>query len=143
MSNIYIYEAGTLTYLHKHNMFDKAINWRNTLDSWCKDVDIKTFNPSITFLKERNRAYDGLMAVRQNDLFLNLTNMMVVQMDYLDFSPGTQYELTTYKQLYPWKPIIAFGEEPRHWSPHISSCIQEYCKDINEVIELISNMFIQ
>jgi len=142
-NQLYIYEAGALTYPFKNNLFDKATQWRDKLDKFALDNGILTFNPATTFLKEKNHTYSGAMAVKQNDFYLDKSNIMIVQMDYLDFSPGTQYELTVYKWMK--KPVIAFrlDGEPFHWSPHIMSCITETCESIEEIMELLSNMFSQ
>jgi hypothetical protein len=143
MEKLYIYEAGSLTYLYDNDIFKCATEWRDKLDTWAKDNGVYTFNPAKTFLKEKNHTYSGQMAVRQNDLYLDKTNIMVMQMDYLDYSPGTIYEIVSYKRLYPWKPVISFSliSDLHHKNPHIESCISEHCRGIDSVIELLSNMF--
>ena len=89
--------------------------------------------------REINHGYSGKLIVDQNDFFLNKTTIMILQLEYLDYSPGSIYEITTFKHMK--KPIIAFGES-EHWSPHINTAISEYCKDIEDVIELLNNMFL-
>jgi nucleoside 2-deoxyribosyltransferase len=138
---LYIYEAGCLTKLYKENKFDIATKWRKELDIWAKIHGCKTFNPALTYQIPDNHKYSGMMAVKQNDFYLDATNIMIVQLDYLDCSPGTQYELTGYKLM--GKPVIAFGDNPLSWSPHVMSCITEVCKDIDDVIKLLENMFEQ
>jgi len=136
---MYIYEAGPLTYYHIHNQIHKATEWRDILDDWAEDMDNKTFNPAKTFLKERNHTYDARMCVDQNEYYLDKCDIMVVNLDDIDFSPGTQYELVRFKDMR--KPVVAFGL--KHWSPHINSCISHQCKTLDEVIELLCNMFEQ
>ena len=105
--DIYLYLAGSLTYLLTHNMFYKATRWRNDLDTWALDNGIKTFNPAKVYSVEKNHNYSDKMIVDQNNFFLNKTTIMVVQLEYLDQSPGTIYELISYKTM--GKPVIAFG----------------------------------
>lgn len=136
---MYIYEIGSLTYFHRNNEIEKGLVWRNELDIFAKELGIKTFNPGLTYLKERNHQYDDRMCVDQNEFYINKCDIAVANMDAIDYSPGSIYELVRFKTLI--KPVIAFGE--RHWSPHLNSCISNYCKDLEEVKELLMNMFDQ
>jgi nucleoside 2-deoxyribosyltransferase len=130
---------GTLSYYHRNKVIGRGLNWRLNLDNWAKDNGIKTFNPAITFLKEINHTYAGNMCVAQNEYYLNKCDIGVVNMDAIDYSPGTIYELCRFKSL--GKPVIAFGD--KHWSPHINSCISNYCDTLEDVKELLINMFDQ
>ena len=134
-----MYEIGAITKYHNNNQIEKAINWRNKLDIWARDNNIKTFNPAVTYLKEINHTYDPDMCVAQNDFYINKCDMAVANLDDIDFSPGSIYELTRFKELR--KPVIAFGKV--HWSPHINYCISHQCEILDEVIELLCNMFLE
>lgn len=136
---MYLYLAGALTHHHKNNEFHKAVVWRNQIAGWSVDNHIKYFDPSITYLKEINHTYNSKMCVAQNKYFLNECNILIVDLNHIMESPGTQWEMcyATEKGM----PIIAFGEPS--WSPHIMYGISHLCKDIDEVIELLTNMFIQ
>lgn len=134
-----IYEIGTLSYYHRINQIEKGLKWRQELDNWAKDNNIKTFNPALTFLKEINHSYDDKMCVDQNEYYINKCDIAVVNISDITYSPGSIYELVRFKSL--CKPVIAFGE--KHWSPHINSCISNYCKDLVEVQTLLINMFDQ
>ena len=136
---IYLYLEVSLTYLFKYNMFYKATRWREDLDNWASDNNIRTFNPAKVYSVERNHKYSDKMIVEQNNFFLKQTTIMVVQLEYLDQSPETIYELALYKAM--GKPIIAFGKE-KHWSPHVNYCISHHCETEEEVIELLTNMFL-
>ena len=138
---MYIYEGGPLTYYHRRNEISKAINWRKELDNWAKDNNVKTFNPAKTFLKERNHTYNPKIVVDQNNYYINKCDICVVSLDNIDHSPGTIFELTRFKEL--GKPVMSFGDCGSHWSPHINSCISSYCVELDEVIELLENMFDQ
>lgn len=50
---MYIYEAGCLTYNHKNNLFNLSTDWRDIIDNWADDNDVKVFNPAETFLSEK------------------------------------------------------------------------------------------
>jgi nucleoside 2-deoxyribosyltransferase len=140
---MYIYEIGALTHYKKTNQMEKATEWRDTLDKWAKNNNIKTFNPAITFLKEIDHDYDPEMCVAQNDFYINKCDIAVVNIEDIDYSPGSIYELVRFKELR--KPVIAFGCKgiSGHWSPHIQSCVSQWCCTIDEVIELLCNMFSQ
>ena len=136
---MFLYEVGALTYLDKINEFHKATEWRNKLDAWAKDNGIKVFNPAITWLKEKSHTYSGKLVVAQNDYYIDRSNIAVANLSYLDFSPGSIYELVRFKDLRT--PVIAFGKP--HWSPHINSCISERLNTVEDVIELLNVEFHQ
>jgi nucleoside 2-deoxyribosyltransferase len=136
---MYIYEGGALTYYYTNNIFYKSTEWRNKLDNWASDNNTNTFNPAKNFEIEKNHTYTEKLIVDQNNYYINKCDICVVCIDDIDKSPGTIYELTRFKELN--KPVIAFGTQGKHWSPHINSCISEYCDTVEDVIELLTNMF--
>jgi len=136
---MYIYECGCLTHYHRINEFHKATEWRNKLDQWAESSYVYTYNPAKTFLKERNHTYDSKIVVDQNNYYINKSDICVVCLDDIMQSPGSIFELTRFKEL--GKPVIAFGQ--RHWSPHINSCISNHCETLDDIIELLYNMFDQ
>jgi nucleoside 2-deoxyribosyltransferase len=136
---MYIYEIGCITYFYNADKPECAKEWRHDLDVWCADCGIKTFNPTITYDKEMNHFYDSKMCVDQNDYFLNKCDIAVVNLEEIVHSPGSIYELTTMKK--QGKPVIAFGER-NFINPHIESCISQFCETLDDVKELITNMFI-
>lgn len=140
MNKLFIYEIGAITHHYKNNQIVKALNWRIKLDDWAADNNILTFNPALTYLEETNHTYNPNIVVAQNDFYIDKCNIAVVNLDDIDFSPGSIYELIRFKELR--KPVIAFGNE-KHWSPHINSCISHQCNNLDEVIELLCNMFNQ
>lgn len=137
---MFIYEIGALTHYYKNNQIEKGLEWRVQLDNWARANDIKTFNPGITYLNEINHTYNSKLIVDQNDYYINKCDIAVANLNDIDFSPGSIYELVRFKELR--KPVIAFGKN-MHWSPHINSCISHQCDDLGEVIELLRNMFSQ
>lgn len=137
---MFIYLAGSLTYNYKNNQFELSTKWRKKVDNWAKDNIIKTFNPAITFLKEKSHNYNGELAVLQNEYYINKADIAIVDMNNIDYSPGTIYELVQFKN--KRIPVLAFGIN-NHWSPHINSCVTQYLKNIDDVIEVLNVMFDQ
>jgi hypothetical protein len=78
MEDIYIYEAGCLTFLNQINNMELATSWREKLDSWASDYDIMTFNPAKNFTNQICHSYSNKLIVEQNEFFLNKCNIMVV-----------------------------------------------------------------
>ncbi len=136
---MYIYSIGSITHHYQNNQIELATAWRNKLDNWAADNNIQTFNPALTYANETNHTYNSELCVIQNDYYINKCDIAVASLNYISFSPGSIYELVRFKELR--KPVIAFGEE--HWNPHIMSCISNLCKDLDECIELLVNMFEQ
>lgn len=136
---MFIYEIGALTYYHRNNEINKGLEWRNKLDVWALDNNILTFNPAKNFIREINHNYDPKLCVDQNDYYIDKCDIAVVNMNDIEYSPGSIYELVRFKELR--KPVIAFGD--KHWSPHINSCISHQCETLDDVIELLCNMFEQ
>ncbi len=136
---MFIYTIGALTYYYKNNEFYKGLKWRNDLSDWAENANIKVFNPALNFINETNHTYNPKIVVDQNDYYINKCDIAVVNLDDIDYSPGSIYELVRFKELR--KPVIAFGK--RHWSPHINYCISHQCETLEDVIELLCNMFNQ
>lgn len=137
---MYLYLAGALTYYYKKGQFDKATEWRNKIIEWCKDNNIKYFNPADTYLNERNHTYYYKLCVDQNRHFLDRADILIVNLNGIDYSPGTMWELT-YASEKRKIPIIAIGH--KHWSPHVMYGISHLCKNEDDVIEVLTNMFIK
>lgn len=135
-----IYLAGALTYHYKNKQFDKALKWREKIQSWCEDNNIKVYNPAITYVKEINHTYYYKLCVDQNRHFLDKADVLIVNLDAIDYSPGTIWELT-YASEKRKIPIIAMGKK-KHWSPHIMYGISHLCKNEDEAVEVLVNMFL-
>lgn len=88
---MYIYEAGCLTYYFRNKEMQKGTEWREKLDIWANNNDVDTYNPAKTFLKEINHTYDSKMCVDQNEYYLHKCDIMIINLDDIEFSPGTIY----------------------------------------------------
>lgn len=138
MNNLSFYLGGCLTYHHKQNQFHLATIWRSIFERWADDNGLSTFNPATTFQQEQTHKYSPKSCVDQNRHYLNKSDIMIVDLNCIQESPGTQWELT-YASEVKKIPIIAFGDV--HWSPHIMNSITHVCSDIEDVIEYICNMY--
>jgi nucleoside 2-deoxyribosyltransferase len=134
-----LYLAGALTYHYKNKQFDKATKWRNKLIAWCDDNYIKYYNPANTYSNECNHTYNSKLCVDQNRYYLNKADILIVDLNDILESPGTQWEIV-YASEVRKIPIIAFGQA--NWSPHIMYGISHLCKNEDEVVEVLANMFL-
>lgn len=135
---MYVYLIGCLTYYFRNNQLEKGYKWRLEFSTWANDNGIKVFNPALNFQKEVNHTYNPRLCVDQNEYYISKCDIAVVNMNDILQSPGSIYELVRFKTLN--KPVIAFGE--RSWSPHLNSCISHQCGTLEEVKEVICNMFL-
>jgi len=138
---MFIYTIGALTYYYKIGTPEKGSIWRTNILEWAGDNDAFAFDPSITYKRERNHKYDPRMCVDQNDYYIEKCDIAIVNLSDLEKSPGSIYELVRFKE--QKKPVIAFGKSEIDWSPHINSCISQKCETLEDVIELLVNMFDQ
>ena len=138
---MFIYTIGSLTYYYRTKQSEKGHIWREMLKQWASDNGVKVFDPASTYAKESNHSYNPKLCVEQNNYYIDKCDIAVVNMDCLEESPGSIYELVRFKEL--GKPVIAFGKSKWDWSPHIQYCISHQCETLEEVIELLSNMFNQ
>ena len=138
---MFIYTIGALTMYYRTGVPDKGRVWRRIVQAWGQDNDVQVFDPSITYERERNHLYDSKMCVDQNDFYISKCDIAIVNLDDLEDSPGSIYELVRFKE--QRKPVIAFGTTKFDWSPHINSCISNKCESLDDAMELIVNMFDQ
>lgn len=135
-----VYLAGAMNYYAKQNkeVFDeKAVKWRQELKH--------TFYKKIEFYDPTENFYAKLMYkpecfVVQNDYYLKKCDIAVVNLENINESPGTIYELATLK--YMNKPVIAFGGKENIIHPHIKSCINAFFDTLDDVIEYFYTFFV-
>jgi nucleoside 2-deoxyribosyltransferase len=137
-----VYLAGALTTHWIDKKWHIATAWRDELIEFFKDNGISYFNPADTYENPKNHTYDGSLIVKQNDYYLNQCDILIVNLDYINESPGTLYELFLANKLYE-KPVIALTTVDLPSSPHILHCIDHTCESVEEVQEVLTNMFCQ
>jgi hypothetical protein len=113
--------------------FIEGTSWREKVDTFAGDLGIKTFNPMKTYLKEKPHTYNPRIFVDQNIYYLNKADMMIVNLDDINESPGTQFELCYFGLLK--KPIISFGRP--YWSPHVNYFIGQHLDSLENALELL------
>jgi hypothetical protein len=127
-----------MSYWDKLNQFEeKAVKWRKYFISRLTPYGFELFDPTVNF--SIDKTFPGSVSVAQNDVFINASHAGIANTEAIEESPGSIYELTRFKDLH--KPVFAFGE--RVIQPHINSCITEYFKNEDELIDFLVVMFCQ
>lgn len=141
-----IYLAGAITYHELNNELYKAMNWRNEVAQKLLDLNVDIcenkfdwFNPTNNYEENLNYSYNSI--VLQNKYYLDKCDIMIVNLDKLEHSPGTLFEMFYYYLNH--KPIIAFDETKLLNQPHVHCSITEWFPDINNVIKYIKTMYVQ
>lgn len=142
-----LYFGGCMSYYHDNYEFHKATNWRIQLaqkllncnsELCCRHFD--WFDPTINFEDNVKTANDKTV-VQQNNYYLDKTDILIANLEDLDKSPGTIYEIFYYG--IQNKPIIAFGNSELIHSPHISECISVLVDDLDDVVEYLMAYYVQ
>lgn len=137
---MYIYLAGTISHYYKTGKPELATGWRNKIIYWAKGNNIKYFNPCHNYNYGTDyEIFDEYSCIYQNKFYLKKSTMMIVNLNDIKESYGTQWEIALAKELYDI-PIIAIGE--KNWSPHLNYNISQFCKDEDEVIKFIMGMYL-
>ena len=141
-----IYLAGAISYHHRNGQLRKAINWRNKLAKSILELNreigkdkFSYFDPVENF--EKNLQYSELTVIHQNVHYLNQCDLMVVNADKLEFSPGTMFEMFYY--YFKHKPVVVFGNSDVLYQPHIASSITQRFDKLSETITYLKNMYSQ
>ncbi|TEB08603.1 Nucleoside 2-deoxyribosyltransferase [Pelotomaculum schinkii] len=133
-----VYLAGAISWYIRNNKFNECLKWRISLTEKLNMLDVKCFN-ACTNLKQ-NMLYTNLSNLKQNVFYLSESDIIIVNTDHILESPGTIFELT-YCYL-KQKPVIGLGiNENINSSFHLSSCIDQYLKDEDEVVEYIKSLY--
>jgi nucleoside 2-deoxyribosyltransferase len=145
--NINIYMGGCISYFHCNNEYNKATAWRVKLAQKLLDLNAKLcdnhfdwFDPTINF-EDNIHTANVRTVVQQNNHYLDKCDIMVVNLEQLDNSPGTIYEIVYYT--IKNKPIIAFNYNKLIHSPHISIGITEKLDTLDDVVEYLHSYYAQ
>ncbi len=136
---MYIYEIGAITKYYRDSTPEKAFVWRDEIDYWAgqrRGVNTfnacKAYNPNTLHLNNLGR-----IGVDQNEYFINKCDIAICNMEDIEASPGSIYELVRFKM--QGKPVIAFGAP--NWSPHLMSCISCVVPTLQDALDLLDTMF--
>lgn len=126
-----------MSYYDSINQFDKAFDWRSEADSFLIDINIKTFNPTINY--EKNKYYDPKGVVNQNICYLKKADLLLVNLEYLEHSPGSLFEM--FYAYLNHIPIVAFGQTNIYFQPHIRTSIDVCFTSLDKALEYIKDMY--
>ena len=134
------YLAGAMSqYLIEDGNLDRAISWRKEILRGLEDTNIRIFDPTLKF--QFNKDYNMSGILPQNRLYLEKCDILILNRTYLEYSPGTMYEISVASYLN--KPIISFGESKWDSYAHIESMITVSFDTIEEVCDYLHNMYCQ
>lgn len=134
-----IYLAGCMSYYYENSEPQKAEHWRDIAKERSKDIGISTFDPTLHY--KANYLYDSDLMVQQNEYYLKKADIILVNLDDLDKSYGTIYELVYAHALE--KPILAFGNSTIWSHPHLKHMIRNCFVSLGEVLEFIDTVYCQ
>ena len=133
-----IYTIGAMTRYDKLGEFNKAVDWRaNFSELIQKNKYVDIFDPTTNYRKNLN--YNRKSVVSQNTHYLNRSSIGVVNLEHLEYSPGSMYEI--FRMHWGGKPVIAFGNNKIVNQPHINESITIRFDTLEEVVEYIENVF--
>lgn len=144
---IKLYMAGAISTHFDNKEYHKATQWRIQLAQKLLDLNADLcdnhfdwFDPTINF-EDNVYTANAKTVVQQNNYYLDKCDIMVVNLEDLDKSPGTIYEIVyfTIKN----KPIIAFNNNKLIHSPHISVGITDKLDTLDDVVEYLKSYYIQ
>jgi nucleoside 2-deoxyribosyltransferase len=131
------YLAGAMSIYHKNNEIQKATKWREIATHLLKDNELEIFNPMCNFYK--NTEYNSRGVLYQNLLYLNKADIILVNLDCIDSSPGTLYEI--FLGHYLNKPVIAFGKSELINQPHVRESVTINFDFLDEACDYIKSMY--
>lgn len=134
-----IYLAGCMSYYYENNNPEKAEHWRGIAKEKLKDIGISTFDPTLHY--KNNYFYNSDLMVQQNEYYLNKADLILVNLDDLDKSYGTIYELVCAHAL--GKQILAFGSTVIYGHPHLKHILQNCFGTLDEVLDFIDTVYCQ
>lgn len=133
-----LYLAGAMSEFDRQGKFEKAVEWRLNASRLLKEFRIKTFNPCDNY--EINKEYQLKGIVNQNLTYLKNSDILLLNLEELDKSPGTMFEI--FFAYMKHTPVIAFGENYLYGTqPHVTESISMKFKDSEEAIDYITSMF--
>lgn len=133
------YLAGCITYYYNNNIMNKATEWRKIARHRLSANGIKGFDPSVYF--KENLEYDTKSVPYQNLSYLQRSEFILINLNELNNSPGTIFELAWAFILK--KPVIAFGKCDWSAQPHIRESITITFPNLEDAIDYIATMYFQ
>ena len=132
-----VYLAGAISYFLNTKQPRRAIVWREKATETLGQFDIKCFDPCKESPSCWNYPQDGL--IKQNYFYLNNCDIVLVNLDMINDSIGTVWELSmAWKEQ---KQVVAFGKTPWLERPHMRSLIDVKFDTLDEALSYIADMY--
>lgn len=142
-----LYLSGCMSYYYTKGEYHKATEWRIELAQKLLDsnADICSnhfnwFDPTLNF-KDNVQVANNKTVVQQNNYYLDKCDIMIVNLDNINQSMGTLYEVFYYK--IHNKPVIAFGDTEWINNPHLAESITIRLDTLDDVVEYLSDYYRQ
>ncbi len=139
-----IFLSGCMSYYYNQNKPELAEQWRRNIENQIENCDFlrnnfKVFNPCKNFY--RNSTYSSKGIVHQNLFYLKKSDIILLNLNDIEKSPGTLFEI--YYGFFNSKPVVAFGENNLYTNqqPHIYEAITHKCRDLNEAMEYLCDVY--
>lgn len=135
-----VYLAGCITLYDALGTLEEAETWRKIAQEKLEDLGYKVFNPTINYKRNKDIAYkDSRIVVEQNLTYLKKTDIVLVNLEHLNDSLGTLFEL--YYAYLNNIPVVAFGYNKFIHQPHIKASITFRVDTLEEALDVVSSMF--
>jgi nucleoside 2-deoxyribosyltransferase len=134
-----IYLAGAMTYYEKIQELSNAIKWRQQVEDLLSDCAIKVYDPTNNYTQ--NKTYDAKGVPYQNLYYLQNCDLIILNMEYIEHSPGTLFEI--FLGWYLKKPIISFGYSRLLEQPHIKESITIHFDTLEDCTDYVKSMYLQ
>jgi len=139
-----LFLSGCMSYYYNLDKPELAEQWRRDVENQIEDYDFlknnfKVFNPCRNFHK--NSTYKCKGVVYQNLFYLKKSDIILLNLNDIEKSPGTLFEI--YYAFLNQKPVIAFNENDLYTNqqPHIYESITQKCRDLNESMEYLCDVY--
>ena len=132
-----------MSYYDCIHQFELATRWRDEIISRLQyiryeNMDYEIFNPCKNY--SINKTFDSNGVVYQNLVYLHKSDVLILNLQDIDKSPGTLFEI--YYAFLNHIPVIAFGtSELYDVQPHVRASVTVKFNDIDQVVEYIKNMY--
>lgn len=133
-----VYLAGAISCFYKEGCPEKASAWRDRAQKHLAEKnDIVCFNPCLE--GEDCWKYPQGGVITHNYFYLQNCDVILVNLDKISESVGTIWELSM--AWHDHKTVIAFGDTPWLYSPHMQSMISVKLSSLEDALKYIGDMF--
>lgn len=144
---IKLYFGGAMTYHYSNNEYHKATEWRARLAQKLLELNagmgsrfFDWFDPTYNFTDNIKTA-NNKTVLHQNKHYLDQCDILIVNLDSINQSMGTLYEVFYYQ--IKGKPVIAFGDTKWISNPHLAESITVRLDTLDDVVEYLKSYYIQ